>query len=1060
MEHQTLQIKNASYAVELKRSGEINSRAFSGGYELSRPSYEGIDPCGRFLFVADGAGGAWPVVGNGPEELSSKRLLGGNDETLRVVSECNGVRTTVVITLADSRDCAERWEISVENLTDRPRGLKLVPYLEWMLQSREADRNHSQYNRLYPEVSYDASLNAVVALHRFTKHFGYLASSVAPEGFLNGRIDFIGRAGTIWNPRVLQTLDFVKPLNTDPYPTFDPIGSLLLGVSVGPGSSSQVNLLMGCAERREDVEDQIKRHLDPSVDASLVHSRQEDRHPMIGHGEIPAGTPQWYTEYEEGGATLRVLTPFTPRPFDHTMSNARGHVLCVTNRGLHCSASVNAQQNRLTTDWADTTTRELPAEAFYIFEEQSGQWYSPTYEPLRDRDAVHDVHFSLDGTAKFTMRKGNLETELVTHVPVNDPAGVYLLTIRNNGTVPKKLRVAPYFQIVLAHSPEMRGPLTVEKDRNTGAVFFENPENASRSGPAFVFMTEWADIVATERGAFFGDGRSFAHPQMVESAQAAPSSDSMTCAALLTSIELPAGGEKTIAVILGQSDTRQEAEACIGKFSTVEAARAALTETRSWWLSLKSTLEPETSRPEFEGYVHWMKYQALAERIWARKGFYQSSGAYGFRDQLQDTVNLIWVDPVLARRQILLHTAQQFIEGDVVHWFFVLQEGSTGLVCRSHAYDNPLWLAWGVSEYLSMTGDLSLLDEQVSYLEAKTPLPPLPEGKHGMGFIPGRSAVKESVYDHVLRVIDLVFEKRMGANGLPLIGSGDWNDGLDEIGCEGRGESVWLAFFLTYILKKFLDHVEAREGAERRAHYEDKLRLMQKSIENVWREDRYLRAIHDDGTEIGVAGAGYWEIDALTAAWAVYADVNRARGRTAVDTALRILERDNVISLGYPPLREDTKPYLGRSSRYPEGVRENGMYSHGVQWLIKACRILSEQFAEAGDEETAQQYRDACARLWFKISAISHVTPDEIEVYGGQPNKQCADYLTKYDQGRMIWNGYTGAAAWMLRQAIEGVMGYSLDHGVLRTPTDLTEPRGELKVNGLERDVSRSPLNR
>ena len=455
-----------------------------------------------------------------------------------------------------------------------------------------------------------------------------------------------------------------------------------------------------------------------------------------------------------------------------------------------------------------------------------------------------------------------------------------------------------------------------------------------------------------------------------------------------------------------------------------------------------------------------MKYQALAERIWARKGFYQASGAFGFRDQLQDTVNLIWVDPALARKQLLLHASQQFMEGDVVHWFFTLQDGRTGFVSRSHASDNLLWLAWGVSEYVRMTGDTRLLDETVTYLDSETPLPPLPQGKHGMGFNPLRSPVADSVYAHVIKAVDLVFEKRMGANGLPLIGTGDWNDGLDEIGSEGRGESVWLAFFLIYIIKNLLDTIGQRDGADRRGHYEQKLKALIEATEKTWRRDRYLRAIHDDGTEIGVEGAGYWETDALTAAWAVYSGINLERGRVAVDTALRVLETDKIISLGYPPLRADTKPFLGRSSYYPEGVRENGMYSHGVQWLVRACRLLSEQFAAAGDANLEKYYRDASARLWFKISAISHTTPDEIEIYGGQPNKQCADFLTKFDPGRMIWNGYTGAAGWMFRQAIEGVMGATLVGGEVRLPSDFDQPRGDLTCKALQRDVTLSPVDK
>ena len=317
----------------------------------------------------------------------------------------------------------------------------------------------------------------------------------------------------------------------------------------------------------------------------------------------------------------------------------------------------------------------------------------------------------------------------------------------------------------------------------------------------------------------------------------------------------PREASTTIVVILGQADDRAKAEAVVRKYQSPDAARAALEATRHWWLELMDTVQVETSDPEFDRYLDWLKYQALAERIWARRGFYQASGAFGFRDQLQDSVNLIWMDPSIARRQILLHASQQFPEGDVVHWFHRFQDGRTGFVARTHASDNLLWLAWAVVEYVAATGDESLLDEETPYLEAEQPFPPLPAGKHGMGFDPLRSFRADSVYRHAMAAIDLVLDRRMGAHGLPLIGTGDWNDGLDEIGSQGRGESVWLGFFLYYILDRMTPIIEKKDGPRRLAHYTGRMRELKDAIEATWRGDRYLRAIHDDGTEIGVERA-------------------------------------------------------------------------------------------------------------------------------------------------------------------------------------------------------------
>jgi cyclic beta-1,2-glucan synthetase len=508
-------------------------------------------------------------------------------------------------------------------------------------------------------------------------------------------------------------------------------------------------------------------------------------------------------------------------------------------------------------------------------------------------------------------------------------------------------------------------------------------------------------------------------------------------------------------MVLGQANNFSQAGLIAAKYKNVRTAQAVLASTRNWWLSLMDTVQVDSGHRDMDQYLDWLKYQTQAERIWARRGFYQASGAFGFRDQLQDSVNLIWMDPLVARNQILLHASQQFLEGDVVHWFHLLQDGRTGFAARTYASDNLLWLPWAVVEYIGLTGDSSLLDEQTPYLESEQPMEPLPAGKHGMGFAPLRSSKTDSVYRHCMRAIDRTLDRGMGAHGLPLIGAGDWNDGLDEIGSEGKGESVWLGFFLCYILQRITPIVKQREGRARMSRYMQKAAQLECALECTWRHDRYLRAIHDNGTEIGMRGSGVWEIDALTAAWAVMSGINPWRGRIMFDTALSILEKENTILLGWPPLREDTKPYLGRSSWYPEGVRENGMYCHGVQWLVGAARVLATQCQEKGDEDGATHYSAAAYRLWRKISPLTHVTPEEIEIYGGQPNKQAADLVTALDPGRMGWHGYTGAAGWLFRQALEGVFGLKLQSNQMIHPRH-EERASTLKSAEVTRDLDRS----
>ncbi len=1063
----SLSLGHSGYEVTLREDGEILSRTPRQDYDLSRRSYDLLDPAGRALFLVDAPADArrparaWPVVGNVPGELAGRSRFEGDGQILKISNTTTEFRTTVDISLPGMGDAAELWTITVDNLTDTARSLKVVPYLEWVLNRPEADRSHTQYNRLFAEIEYASGLHAVFAWDKHATAMGFLASDLAPEGFLSSRLDFIGRARSLWTSRVLETLAFSEPLDTPAHPTMDPIGSLLIGLTIPARGCSRVRLLIGLVQERSQATDLIARCLRIEDAGSRCTARPQEVVHSIQHGEIPPGAAQPYAEFSADGRKLLIRTPFTPRPFDHSMSNVLGHVAVVTNRGLHTSSSVNSQQNRLTPDWADIVTREVPGEAFYLYDPDAQEWYSPTYHPLNSTAASHEAEIGVDGTATFSMRRGAIETELTVFVPPQEPAGIYLLTIRNQASSSRRLRFAAYFQMVLAGQPEHSGPLKISREPLLAALFFDNPRNTYRTGPAFAAISERPLLMETRRGRFFGAGQSIAHPRLVERGEpdSGPILDDRPIAALLATLEIPAHGEHTVVVILGQADDRKEAAAVITRYQDVGAARSSLAETRRWWLSLMDTLRVETNQPQFDRYLDWLKYQALAERIWARRGFYQASGAYGFRDQLQDSVNLIWMDPAVARQQILLHASQQFTEGDLVHWFHRLQDGRTGFVGRTHASDNLLWLAWGVVEYLAATGDDSLLDEMTPYLEAEQPFEPLPGGKHGIGFDPLRSPREDSVYRHCMKAIDLVLDQRMGLHGLPLMGTGDWNDGLDEIGSQGRGESVWLGFFLFYILDRMADVVASKEGSARQEYYHRRRQALKESVERTWRGDRYLRAFHDDGTEIGVKGSGVWEIDALTAAWAVMSGINPQRGQVVFETALRVLEKEKTILLGWPPLREDTKPYLGRSSVYPEGVRENGMYCHGVQWLVGAARILAERADSEGKHEKARRYLETAQRLWLKISPIPHAVTGEIETYGGQPNKQSADMVTTFDPGRMIWNGYTGAAGWMFRQALEGVLGLRLEAGKF-VPASGLGPAGDLSLIGLSRDTTRSPFGR
>ncbi|MDP8216463.1 MAG: hypothetical protein P9L98_04005 [Candidatus Kaelpia imicola] len=497
------------YRTFLKENGEIYSQVdhrksgvYPPEYDITRRSYDIIDPCGRILYLVDNSADAekryWPVVGNFPEDKFQPSEIKMNSDSLKVINSSNGIKTTIDITLSDQESRAEIWKINIKNLKDSKRNLKVVPYLEWVLNGGLHDRFHTQYARLFPEMEYINGFNTLLSWQKCTNSMGILATDISPEGILFSRMDFIGRAQSIWNPRVLETLDFMKAENTERYPTFDPIGSLMLNVELDPNSSKTIHLMIGYEESRNGALDLVKRLLQPKQTAVGYEPRREKRL-LIGHGEILPGTPQPYSEYMDNGNKILVRTPYTPRPYDHAMSNSLGHSVMVTNRGLHTSCNGNSQQNRLTPDWPDTVTREIPGEAIYLYDIDEESWYSPTYFPLNDNSVKNISEFSVDGSAVFHMKGKDISTELTVFVPPDDPLGVYLLKIKNNSGRKKRFRIAPYFQMVLEFMPERSGELLISYDKDNDVLLFYNPRNMFRKG-WLLFQAQLSLRVWRQRG--------------------------------------------------------------------------------------------------------------------------------------------------------------------------------------------------------------------------------------------------------------------------------------------------------------------------------------------------------------------------------------------------------------------------------------------------------------------------------------------------------------------------------------------------------------------------------
>jgi cyclic beta-1,2-glucan synthetase len=486
------------------------------------------------------------------------------------------------------------------------------------------------------------------------------------------------------------------------------------------------------------------------------------------------------------------------------------------------------------------------------------------------------------------------------------------------------------------------------------------------------------------------------------------------CAAFAAPLDVAPGATVECIALLGEGRDEEEVRGILARYRDPRAFDVALDAVRHFWRETLGGVQVETPSPELDLMVNgWLSYQNLSCRVWGRSAYYQSGGAFGFRDQLQDCAALVHLAPELTRSQIVLHAEHQFVEGDVLHWW----HPPTGKGIRTHFSDDLLWLPYVAAYYLETTGDASVLDEEARFVTARA----LADGEDEAFVVPEDSGERASVYAHCCRALERSLTA--GAHGLPLMGTGDWNDGMNRVGREGRGESVWLGFFLAHILERFVPVCQRRGDAARAARYGGYLARLVRALNAVdsgWDGRWYRRAYYDDGTPLGAARNDECRIDTIAQAWAVIARVAPVeRAAQALDAMERWLvsERDGIIRL-LTPAFDHTPHDPGYIKGYLPGVRENGgQYTHGALWAVKAL-------AELGRAERA-------APLLAMLSPVSHGrTPDEVAVYRTEPYVIAADvYGVAPHVGRGGWTWYTGSAGWMFRVALESVLGVTLADG-------------------------------
>jgi len=729
------------------------------------------------------------------------------------------------------------------------------------------------------------------------------------------------------------------------------------------------------------------------------------------------------------GASHREPT-LPPAPWTNVLANPQFGCL-VTEAGLGYSWAGNSQMNRLT-PWSNDPTSDSPGEVIYLRDEETGDFWTPTPLPLGPTATVTVRHGQ--GYTRYTHESRNLYHDLVVFVPIDDPIKLVCLSVRNDSDRPRRLSVTFYAEWVLGTVRE-KAPLQVvcERDPESGAILARNAW-AGDFAEKIAFMASGtpAQSVTADRTEFLGEHGSVSMPAALRRASLSGRMGAGLdpCAAIATEMTLAPGETREVVFALGEADSLEEVRRLITEYTQSGRADAVLTQVQQQWDRYLNALQVTTPDPGMDLMLNrWLVYQILACRVWARSAFYQSGGAYGFRDQLQDVMALVYSAPAEARAQILRSAARQFEEGDVQHWW----HPPSGIGVRTRITDDLYFLPLVVHHYVVTTGDSDLLNEVVPFIAS----PILTEEQEEDFNLPAVSEQQGTVYEHCIRALKHGYQ--LGSHGLPLMGTGDWNDGMNKVGVHGKGESVWNGWFFVTVLNAFADLADRCAQAGDADWCRERAEQLRVALEaNAWDGAWYRRAYFDDGTPLGSAQNDECQIDAIPQAWAVISGAaDSARAQSAMDAVQKRLVRidDKLIQLFDPPFDKGSlQP--GYIKGYVPGIRENGgQYTHAATWVALA---------------TALQGRgDRAMELWNLINPVYHATTaEEVQHYKVEPYVACADvYGAPPHTGRGGWTWYTGSASWLYRVAVETILGFQLRGETLRFEPCIPPswPRFELK---------------
>ncbi len=703
-----------------------------------------------------------------------------------------------------------------------------------------------------------------------------------------------------------------------------------------------------------------------------------------------------------------------PAPWVNVIANADFGTV-ISESGAAYTWGENAHEFRLT-PWHNDPVTDVCGEALFLRDEESGSFWSPTPLPARGTGPYVTRHGF--GYTVFEHAEDGIRSELHVYVAPDAPVKFSVLKVTNNSGRSRRLSATGYVEWVLGDlRPKSTAQVVTGTDPTTGTLFARNAYNSQfPDRVAFFDASQASRTITADRAEFLGRNGTLSNPSGMYktrlSGKLGPALD--PCAAIRLPFELLEGQEREIVFILGVGQDAAQAAELVRRFRSAGAARTELEAVWHYWTHTLGTVNVDTPDPAINVMANgWLLYQTLACRLWARSGYYQSGGAFGFRDQLQDVMALVHAEPGLVRKQLLLCASRQFREGDVQHWW----HPPSGQGVRTHCSDDYLWLPLAVCRYVASTGDTGVLDESVHFLEGRAVLPE----EDSYYDLPQRSETSGSLYQHCAQSIMAGLKK--GKHGLPLIGTGDWNDGMNLVGEHGKGESVWLGFFLHQVLTGFAG-LAARRGDKVFAELcKSEAGDLRQSIEDhAWDGEWYRRAYFDDGSPLGSASNPECQIDSIAQSWSVLSGAGeKQRSRTAMEALdRRLVDRDHgLIKLLAPPFdKSNLDP--GYIRGYVPGVRENGgQYTHAAIWAAMA-------FAAMGDRQRAWD-------LFNMINPVNHsYSSQAIAIYKVEPYVMAADiYAVAPHTGRGGWTWYTGSAGWMYRLILESLLGLRLEADTL-----------------------------